>query len=311
MPIAPLQALLGPLAVTDFFATHWEQRSLLCRGTGSAWPFAFDRTAFYEALPACAHVKVAYQDATGQHREAPTTAAQAPALFDAGLSLCAAGLEAGCAPLRQFTHALEDALVGSAFHFNGYLSPADKGFGIHFDNHSVWILQVEGTKRWFFADTPEIEAPISNCIYPLARPSVRLPWYRVPHPDGATLHEVVLEPGDVLYLPAGTWHKTQASGYSLSLTLAQQPLPAGRLITELLQQLAFQEASCRRLLPGLDADAFVPGTTPEALRDVLHESLAAMRRQLDALTADQVLDAWQARTALAHRKQRPAVAATT
>lgn len=65
-----------------------------------------------------------------------------------------------------------------------------RGFALHTDGHDVMAIQLEGSKRW-----------------------------RVANPDGA-LDEIVLHPGDVLFVPAGVQHDAVANGKpSLHLTI--------------------------------------------------------------------------------------------
>jgi len=58
--------------------------------------------------------------------------------------------------------------------------------------------------------------------FPPDRNVLKLPWVTVTPPDEASLSEVILNPGDILQLPKGTWHRAQASGGSLGLTLAME-----------------------------------------------------------------------------------------
>ncbi len=308
------ESLLAPVGSREFLATYWERRSLYLEGGGRRLPFSFGRNDFFAALEDCLMVKAAFRNEKGQHRESPISADQAPKLFDAGLSICAAQLENGNAPIRAFLDALEDAVMqAGVFHMNGYLSPADKGFGVHFDNHSVWILQVEGRKQWLFSEEPEVPYPVTNLIYPLRRPAFRLPWYQVPRPDTKTFTEVVLEPGDVLYLPAGAWHETRASEYSLSLTLAQEPVYGAQFITDILKANSLRKVAGRRFLPGRLAERSTSEDFEEALKEVFEDCLATLRKTLDGMTAEKLYQVWKAQVAgkqKARQKARASSAAS-
>ena len=283
-----LSVLTGPVDPARFLRDHWERRSLYMPGAGRAWPFTFDHQRFFSALAASPHVKVAFRDEQGQHREVQITADQAQKMYQAGLSICAAHLEKGDEDLKAFVDELGRSVAPyGQFNLNSYLSPSDKGFGIHFDNHSVWVLQVEGTKRWFYADEPEIRAPITNCVYPLSRPSLSLPWYDVPHPDGAVLHEVVLTPGDVLYIPAGTWHKTQASGPSLSLTLAQNTPSASQYILGVLAAAALMSDEGRQFVPPI-LRAGDASDAADPFRTAIKGALDMLRTEIDRIDVDQL-----------------------
>ncbi len=296
-----IRQLLAPVGEQTFFDEYWEKRSLHLRGAADRLPFTFGRADFFAALAGSPVVKIAYRDGTGQHRECPVTAEQAPKLYEAGMSICGAHLEGGDARLKHFIAQLDAGLTqAGAFHLNGYLSPADKGFGVHFDNHSVWILQMEGSKRWFYSETPEVPYPLTNLIYPLRQDTFRLPWYTVARPDRSTFTEVVLEPGDVLYLPAGAWHETQAGSYSLSLTLAQEPVYAAQFVADLLRAGCLHRLSGRRFLPGQ-----LPGADTDAARQPLLEAfeacLATMRTALDGLTPERLCRMWEAQAAASRK----------
>lgn len=88
---------------------------------------------------------------------------------------------------------------------------AAQGFAPHFDDVDVYVLQVEGRKRW------RVYAPL---------PGHALPRYSsrdfVDAEVGPCVLEAVLQPGDLLYLPRGTIHQAASlpEAPSLHLTLS-------------------------------------------------------------------------------------------
>jgi Cupin superfamily protein len=76
---------------------------------------------------------------------------------------------------------------------------------LHFDTEDLVILQVEGTKRWqvFGSAVPN---PVSGA-----------PKKSLPDPEQLIFDEV-LEPGDLLFMPAGYWHHCEC-GPSTSVHL--------------------------------------------------------------------------------------------
>lgn len=90
---------------------------------------------------------------------------------------------------------------------NAYASwTAEEGFGTHWDDHDVVVLQLEGSKRWK--------------IYGSTRQSPA--WRDVEAPEAPThdpILDVVLTPGDMLYLPRGWWHAVSADQGTSSLHL--------------------------------------------------------------------------------------------
>ena len=247
----PFQKLLGPVSREEFFDRYWQKQSLLVQDRGDrGWPFTFDRDAFFGSLEQCSHLKMVFENEDGAHRECQIQAPQAARMYEAGNTLCATRVDNGNADLHRFLRKLERELWGGEFHTNAYLSPGNKGFGTHFDYHSVWVLQIEGRKRWWFGDTPALTDPLTTIVYPMDRETLRLPWYAIDRPDESAFHEVVLEPGDMLYLPTGVWHKTRADEYSLSITLGHEPVQAGKLVSDHIAHAMWSDDACPSPLAG-------------------------------------------------------------
>jgi hypothetical protein len=111
--------------------------------------------------------------------------------YDAGATVVLQGLHRYWMPLRRFCRDLELTL-GHPCQVNAYLTPAGaQGLALHHDGHDVFVLQLFGRKQW------EVHAGEDA--------AENEPW------------DLVLEPGDALYLPAGTKHaartQAEASGH--------------------------------------------------------------------------------------------------
>ncbi|MFS0694177.1 JmjC domain-containing protein [Streptomyces nitrosporeus] len=81
-----------------------------------------------------------------------------------------------------------------------------EGFGVHWDDHDVVVVQVDGSKRW------KLYGPTRTA--PLHRDTTA----PEPPPEDPVA-EFVLTPGDMLYLPRGWWHSVSASEGERSLHL--------------------------------------------------------------------------------------------
>lgn len=86
--------------------------------------------------------------------------------------------------------------------------PPAQGFAPHFDDVDVYVLQVEGRKRW------RVAAPLPG--HALPRCSSR---DFVDAEVGACMLDVELAPGDLLYLPRGTIHQAESLPGAASLHL--------------------------------------------------------------------------------------------
>jgi Cupin superfamily protein len=163
--------------------------------------------------------------------------------------------------VHQLASELE-RLFRTSVQVNAYGSwTAKEGFGTHWDDHDVVIVQLEGAKRWrLFGQTR---------IAPMHRDVVEPP----PPPD-QPVAEFLMTPGDVLYLPRGWWHSVSASEgeRTLHLTCGLGTKTGSDLVTWLSETLRGHEV--------LRTDVPRFGTTDEkqtfvdTLRTLLNDEMA-------------------------------------
>jgi hypothetical protein len=128
--------------------------------------------------------------------------------WERGATIVLQALHLTWTPLAEFCRLLEIE-VGHPVQANAYYTPRDsKGLPVHHDTHDVVSLQVAGSKRWLVYE-PVWPLPLKEHRY---RPAMGEP--------GPVVHDVVLEPGDTLYLPRGWLHEAVTSeSDSLHLTI--------------------------------------------------------------------------------------------
>jgi hypothetical protein len=117
----------------------------------------------------------------------------------AGATLVLQGLHLNWEPLAAFCRSLEGRL-GHASQANAYWTPRhSQGLPVHHDTHDVFVLQVDGYKRWLVYP-PALELPLKHQRYTaeLGAP-------------GETVLDVELRAGDTLYLPRGWLHEALTS----------------------------------------------------------------------------------------------------
>ncbi len=192
-------------------------------------------------------------------------------LFHEGASFGITGADSHWAPLRSVVDCLYDALLESV-HTNVYCSPANtQGFQCHFDLHEVLVLQVAGEKHWRVF-RPTTESPVTS-------------WRAEdsPHETREPYLDVVLRPGDVLYVPRGHWHYAIAQdSTSLHVTVGVTCRKGTAFLDWLTGEL-LQESAWRRNMPLLSnatphGSFFAPGGVPgwsEELRRSLIAKLGA------------------------------------
>ena len=145
-------------------------------------------------------------------RPAPFTGmadvARVVAEVERGATLVLQGLHHTHPPVAVFCRELESVL-GHPVQANAYFTPRrSQGLPIHHDTHDVFCLQIAGEKRWLVYE-PVLELPLRDQRY---RPELG-------GPDEPVL-DLLLRPGDTLYLPRGWLHQALTSETdSLHLTV--------------------------------------------------------------------------------------------
>lgn len=203
MTAAPSAAASDPLArcvgdVKEFLDEFWGQRPLVRRTaqTGESYTDLLDiadvdrlvtsaglRTPAFRLIKDGSPLAPAAYTMSPQIGSVAVTGLADPAKIlaavDGGSTLVLQALHRFHEPLRQLVRGLESAL-GHTCQVNAYFTPPGaRGLAVHSDSHDVFVLQCFGTKRW------EIHAPDDV-------------W------------DLVLEPGDALYMPKGTPHAATA-----------------------------------------------------------------------------------------------------
>ncbi|MGW2328974.1 cupin domain-containing protein [Streptomyces sp. NPDC001700] len=120
-----------------------------------------------------------------------------------------------------------ERFVGTSVQANVYASWTEReGFGLHWDDHDVVVVQLHGSKRWRLYGVTR-EAPTFRDVESPERP------------EGDPVADIVLAPGDMLYLPRGWWHAVTADQgmESLHLTFGLVPHTGADLMLWVVDQL--------------------------------------------------------------------------
>lgn len=207
MALNCLQQILGELPVPEFFSTYYGQRWF--HGRIAGLQNRFQRLVTLEDLERCLAFGGKERDAFFQSigglegdndTEPPRHCTADEAVHDwlAGRSLIFNGIDRRLPALGEFARALESELKCSVW-CNLYLTPKrGHAFKTHYDTHDVFVLQIIGSKAWRVGGSA-IESP--------------LPFQdrQDGGPDIAKGAQLLLRPGDLLYVPRGILHDAVAN----------------------------------------------------------------------------------------------------
>jgi quercetin dioxygenase-like cupin family protein len=129
--------------------------------------------------------------------------------FRAGKTLIHGGLNLTRPNLRALAHSMTDRFAAKS-EVVAFLTPAGQRGATHSDPTDVYVIQLEGTKRWQIWPTPQVRRPGDD----------KDSFDSLPDP----VLDLSLQPGDVLYIPHNTPHSASAEGsVSLHVTVVAGP----------------------------------------------------------------------------------------
>lgn len=257
--------LLGGLTPQAFMRRYWQKKPLLVR---QAWAEArppLERSALFE-LAAREDVEsrlIVQQEADWTLRHGPLQRRSLPPLKQPGWTLLVQGLDlhvqAAHELLQRFRFVpearLDDLMVSYA--------TDGGGVGAHLDSYDVFLLQVQGRRRWRIGRVPDPQWVQGVPLKLLANFEAEEEW--------------VLEPGDLLYLPPRYGHDGVAEGECMTCSIGFRAPAPSELARELLQHMvdALEADAGERLYrdpqqPATDA----PGRIPTSLLQFAHAAVA-------------------------------------
>jgi bifunctional lysine-specific demethylase and histidyl-hydroxylase NO66 len=201
-------------------------------------------------------------------------------LFADGSTLVLQALHRVWPPILEFCQQLA-AELGHPVQANAYVTPPqNQGFSAHYDVHDVFVLQVEGEKRWRI-HRPVLESPLRDQPWSERKAQVER------QAQEPALIEASLRPGDCLYLPRGYLHAATAlGGVSTHLTLGVHVWTryaiAEQLMHQALQTLANDSAVRGSLALGVNV-----AEPSDVVQDV-ELVTAALTRAIGQASLDQV-----------------------
>ena len=285
LPMDPNLALplLGNLSPAQFMRRHWHKKPLLVRQALPGAQPPLTRAALF-ALAARDDVEsrlIQRDDHDRWHlRPGPLPRRALPPLARPGWTLLVQGLDlhldAAHELLARFRFIpaarLDDLMLSYA--------SAGGGVGPHIDSYDVFLLQLQGQRRW------QIGCPRQ----PRLRDDVPLKMLARFEPE----QEWLLGPGDMLYLPPGWAHDGVAEGGDcITASIGFRAPRAGELAQALLARLAdasTDDDRSPRYRDPFQAPTDTPGAVPTALQDFAHAAVA--RALADRVALERTLGEW-------------------
>ncbi len=297
-----LHRIVEPTEPPAFYGEHWDRRPLHVRGAAGRFDDIYDEERFWRG-DGVGVVEAAFIGEPGDQVQTRIAPAEMRAQFEAGRTVCAdvsREPSVACA-LADITRTL--MLVGEPPFAKVYASPDDRGFALHTDAHHVFVLQLSGSKRWWFSRAPAAMAPLwGSRVGPKRvaienRADVTSVWRDdggepIVAPSLEELEEVRLDEGDVLYLPPGTWHVARAIGRSLALSVSPPRAPVVDVLVRLLREVFVLDSRWRRDVLCSFTDALEDGAGYAGVAAMLEDRLDALRRSVSALDARTLQRVW-------------------
>lgn len=275
--------LLGGLSPRQFMRRHWQKKPCLIRQAMPGVQPPATRAELFD-LAGRDDVESRLVSSGGPKgwslKHGPFARRQLPPLSRAGWTLLVQGLDLHVPAAHELLSRFR--FVPEARLDDLMISYASEGGGVgpHFDSYDVFLIQVQGRRRWRIA--PQKDAVL--------RDDVPLKIIANFKPE----QDFVLDPGDMLYLPPGWAHDGVAvGGDCMTCSVGFRSPWQADLARELLPRLMDEEPRGNRMyVDPRQAATTTPGLVPEALVEfaraaaerALKEPLALERALGEALT---------------------------
>ena len=259
-----LESLFAPCPTTRFLNDYWPDKPLSTHGNPARLP-AYLRSevlSSFAKLAARYHGRVSFGNATAANGTAVAADVPTALLRRMGLSLYLPDLDACVPGTAEFLRALErelEATPGVA-RIGAFAAAEHNGVTTHYDAEEVISVQLEGEKRFFIAPMNEISYPYGmqfgpgyeayDDLYPQMDGGI-------PRVDDGDLECIEMRPGSVLFMPRGTWHRTEAAEESLSVSIIVRQPAAVEAVSAHLRLALLRDAKWRRPLYGIEGNGGV------------------------------------------------------
>lgn len=256
-PLNIFNMLFPDLSGTRFMDTRWPDQASWCHGSIDRLPEALQADVLrdIDVLGDKYRGRISFGNAKTGSSTVAVDHIGLNLLMSMGLSLYLPEIEQTLPNLGVVLREIEKTVgapPGSA-RAGVFIAPQDNGVTCHFDAEDVFSIQLIGNKCFHIAKAADIEQPVGSqfnrgsLTFDDMYPQVTGGF---PNPDAAEFTSVDMKPGSVLFIPRGTWHRTEASDLSLSISLIIRPPSAMHSVLKVIYTRMLQDPDWRRPLHG-------------------------------------------------------------
>lgn len=311
-----LAQLLGTFAADDFVAGYWGKRTLHIPGFEGKFEDFFgqtldvgflkelldrhsDRLDVFAFFPH-GDDRVSFYLKHGVQRFKLNSPREASKAIDMGASVAVYCVEDTCPQITRMALKIKSELshAGNVYCTLWWASDSAQSEVLpHIDPYSnIFKMQLMGQRAWKLSDVPE---PGTESFYSgILRPDgvaclTNRGGQTVERKPVPTDRELVMKPGDLLCLPAGTWHSTRpvAGEPSLSLNFSFQDANFRAFMATLLTDVLSEPFDWKEIPVGA---ANADGSMSDEAAEFLRGRLSRVRAKLDSLGSDDLNRVWNA-----------------
>jgi uncharacterized protein (DUF2237 family) len=293
-----LQELVSPISCEEFANSYFSRASLNTKGHSQKFDHIFSWGKLKQALLRGLKISdrrynitasfTGGEDSGSPRRMIEAQHYQVVELLNAGATICITNIHMADPFLARWAQAIRAQLnFTGTVGVNCYVSPDASGLPMHYDKRVATTLQIAGKKRWKFSTEPAKAWPDTSEVYeggPVGKEVGK-------SPVDMEFREVELNPGDLLCLPAGTWHSARGVGFSLALNLYFAPRSLVDQFIPLLQDFAALNENWRGGPPATMET--IQGQMPKTVSDYMRERIDEFHKMaLEAINQDALNVPW-------------------